>query len=453
MSPKPRVLGAVAVGLLGLIAYAPGATTTTEPEPVSTAESEGGEEGVWDYVAYTHGTDGPADESLEPYTIGYVNTEGGSIPAIGEQATPATEFAVQYINDHLGGIDGHPLALDTCFVRNAEEEGLDCAQQFLNNPDIDVIAYGALTAGADTINATNAGEKTIIAAFSVAPSNLTAENVWALYTSGEFALYAWGSFGRDVLGAESNAIVYPDAPGFTEIAQSVRRGSEAAGLEVTMVGFDPSGTDILAALTAAGAADADMVSPLVNPEHCVAVVTALEQLGVDPDRVVGFTSCVHPELQDQYPSGDFPQYYMGQGQSGDALLDNQAGDAWRAALTEYGLEDHARDDWWSAMFGQTLTIAQFLNEIAAETGGVENITPELVAEKASNLEGPLLLGGTDVQCGKYPSMPATCTDGAFFTKYEGDGVFTRENPWMPTPIELQRELGAILPTDSTTPAG
>jgi branched-chain amino acid transport system substrate-binding protein len=434
-------VGAVALLVSGA-ALLVGYTSSGSSAVRAPAASPGQEQGVWDYVAYTHGRSGKANPKLAPYTIGYVNTEGGSVTPIGAQATPATKFAVRYINDHLGGIAGHPLKLSTCFVRNAEEEGLTCAQKFLNDPKIDVIVYGALTTGAESLDAANKGRKTIIAAFSVASVNETAKNVWALYTSGSFALFAWGTFGQKVLKAKTNAIIYPDAPGYTDLAQSVRRGSLAAGLQVKMVAFTPTSTDLLGALTAAGAQGADMVSPLVGPEHCVAVVKAMRQLNIDENRAVGFTSCVHPELKSQYPNGDFPKWYYGQGQSGDALLQNKAGKAWRGALTKYGLLSHARDDWWSAMFGQTLTTAQFLNDIAREKGDVSKITPQLIAAKAKALKGPLLLGGADVQCGKYPKMPATCTDGAYFTKYEGNGAFSRKNPWTPTPLALQKELGA-----------
>src|SRR5262245_37638147 len=71
-------------------------TPTSEQAAAGTTPQSGPREseGVFDYVAYVGGEAGPADKSLEPYTIGYVNTEGGSIPPIGPQATPATEFAV-----------------------------------------------------------------------------------------------------------------------------------------------------------------------------------------------------------------------------------------------------------------------------------------------------------------------------------------------------------------------
>jgi branched-chain amino acid transport system substrate-binding protein len=377
-----------------------------------------------------------------------VNTEGGSIPPPGEGATPATEWAVQYINENLGGIDGHPLELSQCFVRNAEEEGLECAQQFLNDPRISLIAYGAVGAGGNTINAANNGEKLIIAGFSSATSNPTAENLLALYTSSHFSFYAWGQFGREVLGAETNAIIYPDSPEFVQWAQSVQRATEAAGIESTMVPVDPNSTDLVGALTASGAQNADMISPfVVSDSQCIALVNAMHQLGIDENKAVGLSTCRLPSQRDQYWNQDYPRWYYGTGHGGDTFLDNRAGTAWLEALEQYGLEENRNSDWWSAMFGQTLTIARFLNQVAHEQGGVENITPELLAENARAFRGPLLLGARSIRCGKYPeTFPTTCADGAFFTKYEGDDVYG-STVWIETPPELQEELGAVPESD------
>jgi hypothetical protein len=33
-------------------------------------------------------------------------------------------FAVRYINEKLGGVDGHPVELHKCSIKNAEEEGI-----------------------------------------------------------------------------------------------------------------------------------------------------------------------------------------------------------------------------------------------------------------------------------------------------------------------------------------
>jgi len=56
-------------------------------------------------------------------------------------------MAVKYINAELGGVDGHPVQLKTCFITSAEEEGKTCAQQLLADKSVQVIDEGAVAIG------------------------------------------------------------------------------------------------------------------------------------------------------------------------------------------------------------------------------------------------------------------------------------------------------------------
>ena len=40
---------------------------------------------------------------------------------------------MKYINEELGGIDGHPVALHTCFTSTTEEQGQTCGQKMSND--------------------------------------------------------------------------------------------------------------------------------------------------------------------------------------------------------------------------------------------------------------------------------------------------------------------------------
>ncbi len=422
-------------------APAPAEPAPDEPGtvPTETAPAENGSEGVTDYVAYTGGTAGPADASLAPIKLGWVNNEGGSINPIGASTTSAADFAVQYVNEQLGGIGGHPLELVKCFVKNAEEEGLNCGQQFLNDPDIPAVLYGAVAVGANTINSTLAGQKPIIMAYSVNPSDVTNPNTYTLFGAGNFTVYGYGEFAREHYQAQNAAVLYPSGPGFEEIAAAVKEAADAAGVKTTLVGFDPGSADLVGALTAAGAQDADMIALIMAGKDCIAVDKGIQQLGIDISKVVAFLQCTDPSLKDGY-GGDFPKWIYGIAQSGDAIENppGPAGVAFRDALAEYGQDANLTDPWYPPTFGQILTVAQFLNAI-----GPDNITPEAISEKAAAFAGPLLAGGPVIQCGKYPSAPSVCADGDYFFQYGGDGNFTRISGWIQTPEELQQKLGAV----------
>ncbi len=392
------------------------------------------------YVEYTGGTDGPADSSLSPIKLGWVNNEGGSIPTYAPKATSAADFAVSYINDKLGGIDGHPLELVKCFVKNAEEEGVNCGQQFVNDDGVMGVIYGAVAVGANSIAATMNAAKPIIAAYNLNPADQTNPNTYLLFGSGSYSVYAWGSFGRDILHAKTGAAIFPQSPGNQEGAGAMKDAMDAAGIDTKLVGFEPNATDLTGALTAAGAQSVDMIAAYVaDANQCLALIRAMDQLGIPDEKLVAFFECATPEIRDSL-GGTLPKSYHGIAQSGDAFVEptSPVGQAFKDALTEYyGNDDNASDVWHSAIFGLFLTVAQFMNNV-----GADNLTPDTLAEQAQNFKGPLLLGSPVIHCGKYPSAPAVCADGDHFFHSNGDGTFESIDGWMQTPVELQAKLGA-----------
>ena len=95
-------------------------------------------------LAFTGGKAGKANPSLSPVTIGYVNEEG-TVPSFVEYHN-VTTATVNFVNEQLGGIDGHPLKLEACIMQS-EEDGQKCAGQFLNAKDIHIGILGLAVTG------------------------------------------------------------------------------------------------------------------------------------------------------------------------------------------------------------------------------------------------------------------------------------------------------------------
>ena len=92
------------------------------PQAPPVAQTPADVEGkVTDFAAYVGGS-GPADGSLEPVRIGYVNQQGGEIEVTALNVE-GVEIAAEYINTEAGGIGGRPVEIVTCFIANSEEEG------------------------------------------------------------------------------------------------------------------------------------------------------------------------------------------------------------------------------------------------------------------------------------------------------------------------------------------
>ena len=245
----------------------PATSAAAAPSPSGTSGGLGAQS-VTNYLTYTGGKSGPANSSLTPVTVGFVNQQGGP-QVIGQHATDGAEMAVKYINAELGGVDGHPIQLDTCFIASAEEEGTGCAQKFLANKNVHVAAMGAAVIGVQSFYSTLGGALPVVG--GVAPLSIDGQqkNTAVLFGDATSVLGPMGTYGKDVLHAKTAVILYPDTASATPGALATEAGLKAAGISVKMGPYPATTTDLTGVLASTGAASADMVIPAVAAPDCV----------------------------------------------------------------------------------------------------------------------------------------------------------------------------------------
>lgn len=379
---------------------------------------------VVNYLKFVGGKKGKANPKLKPVVIGWVNQQGGQFE-IGPNATPAAEIAVKLVNDSLGGIGGHPLVLKECFIRNAEEEGTTCGQQMANDKRVSVVLLGGVVVGNQSMYAALGGKKPIIGSVVILPVDEQQKNGFALFGSATSVLLPDGPFAKNVKKAKSAAVVYPQVPGLNVGAQAISDSLKAVGIEHKVVAFDPNATDLVGPLTAAGAQRADIIILNPNAATCVPLAKALGQLGLN-SKVLTQPLCLDPHFLEGY-GGDFPKWDYAIASSLGADLGDRSVPPARAVFKKYGQEALANDPWYIA-FGQTLTVAKWLNAI-----GPTKITPAAIVKQARAFRGPVPLGAPSVQCGKYKAWPAVCNDRTQFFRYEGGFKFKRLTGWVRPP--------------------
>jgi branched-chain amino acid transport system substrate-binding protein len=406
---------------------------------------------ITNLVKYVHGTGtgvvtGKANPNLKPVLIGWSSNDGGgTIVAIGPTATSGALAAVKWMNTYAGGVDGHPIQLVKCDPVNAEEEGLACAEQFLRDK-VSLITFGGLAVGAQTIDQTINGKIPTIIGFSASPANALAKNFYSMYTAAGFAHYPIGEWAKTALHAKSCAIVEPNEPGEAQDAAGAVVGCEAAGLKAKVDLFDPTSTDLLSAYEAVGAQTAGVIIAWPStPAQCVSSVKALDTLKVNPAKVDWNSACDEPSTVANYPGGKFPVgSWISNAQSGDATINDPTGLTWKAALTQVGGASHYLDPWWSAMWGQVLTLGQMLNNI-----GVSKVSSSSILGYMKKWKGPALLGPPVVDCGEFKFAPGYCAYGNYYFKALPNGQFTRSGWYGPAPA-LVKALKA-LPAGTTQP--
>jgi branched-chain amino acid transport system substrate-binding protein len=392
------------------------------PPPVTAARQE---KPVTDYLDYVGGTKGKADSGKSPITIGWVNAQGGQQEF--PEATAGAQAAVNFVNAELGGVDGHPVRLATCFIAAAEEEGQKCGQRLLSDEGASVIAFGAVVTGNQSLEAIVDGKKPIVVGVSASPADSTAKNTYVLYGDQTHVLAPWGTYARDIAKAKTAALIYPSEAGANSAAQATKKGLEDAGIQVKAVGFDPNATDLLGPLTAAGAQTADVIVPVTDAPACVNIAKAIKQSGIT-GHVVSSPLCLDPRVSAGL--GDIPVGWVF-GIAQTLPSDTTAPDAraYTAASTRNGLSQaDAPKPFTTLGWDEILIITKLMNKL-----GPDKITPDSMTAALKSFKGPLIMGAPSVQCGKYPAAPAVCNDQTKFYKYEGKGKFTPVSDWLRPP--------------------
>jgi branched-chain amino acid transport system substrate-binding protein len=384
-----------------------------------------GEKSVTDYSKYVGGS-GKADSSKSPIYIGWLNQQGGQ-QEIGAAATDGADLAVKVANDQLGGIDGHPVALKKCFIKNAEEEGTTCGQKLGNDKSIAAINVGGVAIGIQPFYSTIGGKKPVIVGVAVTPVDGVQKNATVLFGDATHVLGPFGSYAKDVLKAKTAALVYPNIAGITDGAQALAKGLGDAGVTVKKVGYAQGQTDLIGPLTAAGAQSADIVIPYSDASGCVNQAKGLKQLGInDSKKIVSAPLCLNPTVSAGL-GGDYPiwTYAIASSLYGDKTDPGMP--PYIKVTNQYKVKT-APDPWVIVSFGTVLSTIKFLNEL-----GPDNLDSQAVIDKARSFTGPVALGAPELQCGKYPDAPAICNDRTQFFTYAGKNVFDKAADWLQPP--------------------
>ncbi|MFZ2046947.1 MAG: ABC transporter substrate-binding protein [Trebonia sp.] len=404
----------------------PATSAAAAPSPSGTTGGLGAQS-VTNYLTYTGGKSGPANTSLTPVTIGFVNQQGGP-QVIGQHATDGAEMAVKYINAQLGGVDGHPIVLDTCFIASAEEEGTGCAQKFLANKNVHVAAMGAAVIGVQSFYSTLGGAIPVVGGVAALGIDGAQKNTAVLFGDATSVLGPMGTYGKDVLHAKTAVILYPDTASATPGALATEAGLKAAGISVKMGPYPETTTDLTGVLASTGAASADMVIPAVAAPDCVNIQKALTQQGItDPKKIVAAPLCLNGQVAAAL-GGDFPKwtYLIASSLFGDTT-DPGMIEYMKLAQT-YSTPANAPDPWNIVDFGQMMTIDKVLNQV-----GYANLTPAAILSAVKAFKGPQALGAPQLECGYDPSAPGVCNNRSQFFEYAGHNKWIKTAGWTQPP--------------------
>jgi branched-chain amino acid transport system substrate-binding protein len=377
-----------------------------------------------DYQKYVGGK-GKAKANLAPVTIGYINGQGGPPNFNFPQSTSVIRAGVKMVNAELGGVQGHPLRVSECFWVQAEEEGVRCGQQMVNDK-VKAILYGFVTVPNQSIYATVKGTIPIVGVVTANAADPTAKNAFFLNGSQTSVLGPFGTYTQRFLKkVRTVAIVYPNNPGADTAAIALRKGMQQVGRRVTMIAIPPLATDQIGPATQASSAD--MIVAALGFTTCVPFARAIAQIGYSKP-ILSTPICTFLP-RSAYAGGDIPKWTYGIAQTLVNLPGPQSKLYLKKGL-QYGTT--VPDMLWvfsEGVWEQLLATVRLMNKIP-----YAKLTPARLIAGFKAFRGPLVLGPPDVACGRSsPGEPAACSNQTQFYNYLGQGKWKAVTTWLKPP--------------------
>lgn len=424
------VLLASLTGLIGTVAIGAG-TAGANVRPSSAAYPGGAtcptvKYPVTNFLEYVCGTSGKANPKLSPVYVGYVNEQNG--PAdVDDSATTAVEATVKLVNDQLGGIDGHKLVLDTCFIPETVAAAAQCGQEFADNPKIQSVIVGTiLIVGNEAFEDALAPTHKLLIMFSGGPTDEAYKNALWLYGSATSLEGPFATFMKTELHAKSVATLYPTTPGEVTGVDALIAGLKLEHIKYTVDGYDPSVTDMTLPLEAADASKASVIFSDASFTGCSDLYLALKQLHINKPVVVN-PLCIGPSIA-QADGGSLPRWYYGIGSPLDSDTSDPSGAAYNRFAKKYGVAAGETDNWDTVTFAQMLTDVRFMNEL-----GVKNLNAANLNHVAKSFKGPMVWGPPKLVCGDYPAAKQVCLDEIQVFRPTASGVFKNIAGWISPP--------------------
>jgi len=394
-------------------------------------------------LQYTGGKAGPADQSQSPITVGYVNQEGGT-PAYPE-ATQGFDAAIKYVNEQLGGVQGHPLVLEKCAVQT-EEDGQKCGTQLVNDPKVAVVVTGALANGNQSLFSVLSGKKPIFISNPITTPDFLTTGAYAFTPGSPGVVEGMAVFiAKNLQNVKKVAVVYSSNPAGT-VAFTQLFKPPLAKLGITDVIGVPvadtaTATDLAPALQSAGADKADVVAPIVTVQGCIATYDALQSLGIKPQVVTTglcFGTPMTKHLQDLGSKDQVPNgwYFGGYGYSYFIPNEPSGMNTYLATVKKYEPADVEYTGFAGPTWSTVMTLVQFMNKI-----GADKVTSDTLTAAAKAFTGPQALVVGPMACGTIPVFKTLCGQQMGMQQYKDGKWVSVADGNNGQPIDPAKALG------------
>jgi branched-chain amino acid transport system substrate-binding protein len=227
-----------------------------------------------------------------PYVFGMINDETGAVTF--PEARQGSIAAVDYVNNYLDGINGHPIVIDTCTGDGTPATAARCANQLVAKHPLAIL--GAADVGAPaSIPIYQHANLAYLGGIPFTPVPETAPNSVQFWSVSVGDNAAAAVYAGKTLGVKSVAIVYFNNAQGASLLPQITPVFKAAGVTtVKAIPLSPTSPDPSpqAALIESSGAQLAYVDV---PNGCGNVLKALKSVGYS-GKVIGIDPCGAPPV-------------------------------------------------------------------------------------------------------------------------------------------------------------
>jgi len=366
------------------------------------------------------GSSAAAAPTRSPLKLFFINEQGSTTGASYPQETTAAKAAISYINDKLGGVDGHPLKLTTCFTDTAPAVTTTCANKAVTANPI------AITAG------TLADDGNIIAVTSrtdipyVSNSGFTAQTLTARDKAFIVSNYAdaFDTAAPLLMGRHKVtrvAQIYVNVPAVVNgLIPLTKKALDKQGIAYDLYPVPYPSSDLTPTISAVARTKADAVQFNVDPITCAAALNAIRTFQFDKPLYMG-SACRTPTTNRIVAS--LPQKVYGQLGALPASSDDPDAKVLREAFATAGLTSKLDDQWAVDGFTDIMNIYAALKKASASGGEITSASL-IAALKAGGIHQFLMGPSATFTCdgSVLPELPALCSLTALVGVSKGDKI-------------------------------
>jgi branched-chain amino acid transport system substrate-binding protein len=402
---RHRWLCAAALAVIGLAAA--GCSSSSSSPPSSGGTSAAASSAVFGTPKKATGT---------PYVFGMINDETGAVTF--PEARQGSIAAVDYVNNYLDGINGHPIVIDECTGDGTPATAARCANQLVADHPLAIL--GAADVGAPaSIPIYQHANLAYLGGIPFTPVPETAPNSIQFWSVSVGDNAAAAVYAGKKLGIKSVALVYFSNAQGESILPQITPVFKAAGVTtVKDIPLSPTSPDPSpqAALVESSGAELAYVDV---PNGCGNVLKALKSVGFS-GKLMGIDPCSAPPVIASAAGGANGMYIaspfvLQSGSSAQAKL-------FMAAMKKWAAPGTLIDSISTAGFATVMNVQQVLSTIP----GTPTTKTILAAFKTGThpnfLSHPYTCNGQALK-----GAPAICNDYYLMNQIE-NGVVTQPDP-------------------------